>query len=93
MDDMDWRRFAAEDPIRWRGDPEDDCVCYWAGLLLRAEQMDEDSWWWAVYDGDKQVNSSDNEPFSHRPEPCRSGEQARAAAERAARRWLGLMER
>jgi hypothetical protein len=38
------------EPIIWKGDLNDDCTANWAGLMLRAEWMDEDYWWWCVYD-------------------------------------------
>lgn len=46
----DKRKKQAEEPIVWRDDLDDDCTAEWAGLMLRAEWMDEDFWWWAVYD-------------------------------------------
>ncbi len=44
------RAKLAIDPIVWTGDLADDCTALWAGLMLRAEWMDDDDWWWAVYD-------------------------------------------
>lgn len=44
------RKQLAKKPIIWKGNLADDCSSNWAGLLLRAEWMDEHSWWWAVYD-------------------------------------------
>ena len=34
--------------FNWQGDLDDDCGAYHDNLLLRAEQMDTDRWWWAV---------------------------------------------
>lgn len=34
--------------IEWTGDLADDCTAIWAGLMLGAEEMDRDTWWWAV---------------------------------------------
>ena len=48
-------------PIIWQGDLNDDCTSNWAGLMLRAEWMDEDYWWWSVYDileNENQIDSS-----------------------------------
>ncbi|WP_028981126.1 hypothetical protein [Sporocytophaga myxococcoides] len=44
------RKILATQPITWIGDLSDDCTANWAGLMLRGEWMDEDYWWWAVYD-------------------------------------------
>lgn len=44
------RKALASKPIVWQGDLSDDCTAEWAGLMLRAEWMDEEYWWWAVYD-------------------------------------------
>lgn len=49
----DQRKRLAKQPITWTGDLMDDCSAKWAGLLLRAEWMDEDYWWWSVYDMQK----------------------------------------
>ncbi|MES2543941.1 MAG: hypothetical protein V4548_03585 [Bacteroidota bacterium] len=50
------------EPIIWKGDLNDDCTANWAGLMLRAEWMDEDYWWWCVYDmfteEENQIDSS-----------------------------------
>ena len=48
-------------PIIWKGDLNDDCTANWAGLMLRAECMDDDYWWWCVYDmldDENQIDSS-----------------------------------
>jgi hypothetical protein len=44
------RQALATQPIIWTGDLEDDCTAIWAGLMLRAELMEENRWWWTVYD-------------------------------------------
>ncbi|MDR6568809.1 hypothetical protein [Chitinophaga ginsengisegetis] len=44
------RAILAEEPIIWTGDLSDDCTAKWAGLMLRAEWMEKNYWWWAVYD-------------------------------------------
>ena len=38
------RIVLAQKPIMWTGNLDDDCTARWAGLLLRAEWMDEDYW-------------------------------------------------
>jgi hypothetical protein len=69
----------------WRGDLSDDCTARWAGFTLRAECMDEGIWWWATYLDvpDIQIASSNDGDTS----PA-SGDEARAAAVRAARSFL-----
>ncbi len=48
-----WQRNAAETTQpQWEGDLEDDCSAEWAGLTLRAEEMEENYWWWCVYDNE-----------------------------------------
>ena len=61
----------------------DDCTARWNGLILRAEWMDEDIWWWAVSQDNNnsldEIDSSNN--YDTR---CIGGEQARKRAEEAA---------
>ena len=80
-------RLAAEaEPTPfWTRDLDDDCTALWAGFTLRAERMDEGIWWWATYvDASKrQIASSNDAEVS----PT-TGEEARAAAFRAARSFL-----
>lgn len=48
-------------PIIWKGDLNDNCSANWASLILRAECMDNDYWWWCVYDlldNENQIDSS-----------------------------------
>lgn len=76
-------------PVAWEGELDDDCIAHWSGLILRAEEMDRLSWWWAVYE------AAGHEPVvdSHESSVvAKSGKQARAAAEAAAREWLGSKE-
>jgi len=64
---LEERQSLAQQPIIWTGDLDDDCTAIWAGLVLRAEWMDEDYWWWAVYDlqdGENQIDSSNNYDIS-----------------------------
>ena len=69
--------------IIWIGDLDDDCSAKWNGLILRAELMDENKWWWAVSKDNKnpldQIDSSNNYDFI-----CKGGEEARHMAEKAA---------
>ncbi len=77
-------------PIAWTGDLQDDCSAKFAGLVLRAEWMDNDLWWWCIYDmnnGGIQIDSSNN--YNRRPN---TGEVARKAAEHSAFKYLGIIE-
>jgi hypothetical protein len=85
---LDWQVIEGEStPIRWTGDLSDDCTADWAGLLLRAEWMNGKNWWWAVTDkaSGEEISSS-----NRLDAPCTSAEQARSAAEIAARWYLNL---
>ena len=80
--------MQASEPIVWKGDLDDDCTAVWAGLMLRAEWMDEDYWWWAVYDMQQNeitIDSSDEYDIRFT-----GGEAARAKAESVAIAYLGL---
>jgi hypothetical protein len=82
------RQELAKEPIDWTGDLSDDCTARWAGLMLRAECMDENSWWWTVYDmlnNEVTIDSSNN--YSSR---VLNGESARRKAEETAKYYLGL---
>ena len=84
----DKRKISAQKPIIWQGDLLDDCTAQWAGLMLRAEWMDEDYWWWAVYDMEnhnKEIDASYNYDISFI-----GGEVARAKAESIAKAYLGI---
>jgi hypothetical protein len=87
---MDRPPLEPAEPPRWHGDLDDDCTAEWAGLMLRAEQLDVGCWWWCVYDLEmgKQVVASQVVL-----EPCTSGTQARHAAEQAARAYLDVKDR
>lgn len=54
------RQTFAKQSIEWTGDLSDNCTAIWAGLMLRAEWMDEDYWCWAVYDIQKAGATIDN---------------------------------
>ncbi len=73
-------------PIIWNGDLKDDCTAKWSGLMLRAEWMDEDYWWWCVYDmldNQNQIDSS-----NEYDERFIGGEVARNKAEEIAKDYL-----
>lgn len=74
---------------------DDDFVCRYNGLMLRAERMSIDSknveeWWWAVYDdNDNSINISNyNNDNNFSDQNVTSGAQARQLAEQAARIYL-----
>jgi hypothetical protein len=87
----DWSRMrsaaeAAPEPA-WCGDLSDDCIAHWAGFTLRAEWMSNNIWWWCVYvDGHEDQIASSNDSDIHTV----SGDEARTAALRAAKHFLGL---
>ena len=66
--------------FHWTGDLKDDCKASWNGLLLHAEEMDRNVWWWGVTNqaNENVASSNDNEIV------CKSGKVARAQAQRAA---------
>jgi hypothetical protein len=75
-----------DEPIVWSGNLNDDCTAIWNGLILRAEWMDEEIWWWAVSINDgrlEEIDSSNNYDTS-----CIGGEKARKFAEHAAIKYL-----
>jgi hypothetical protein len=80
------RKLLTLVPIVWTGDLSDDCIANWAGLMLRAECMQENIWWWAVYDMERNEFTIDcsNEYEGE----FISGEIARKKAESVARSYL-----
>ncbi|MCW3466690.1 hypothetical protein [Chitinophaga nivalis] len=84
----DKRKILAKEPIVWQGDLSDDCTAEWAGLMLRAEWMDEDYWWWAVYD--MEMNEITVDSSNEYPEEFKGGVVARAKAESIAKAYLGI---
>jgi len=80
------RKVLAQEPIVWTGDLDDDCVARWAGLMLRAEWMDEDYWWWAVYDMEN--NEITIDASNEYDERVIGGKIAREKAENAAKKYL-----
>jgi hypothetical protein len=80
------RKILAEEPIIWTGDLSDDCKAEWAGLMLRAEWIDEDYWWWAVYDMQKgEITIEDSNEYD---EKFIGGEMAREKAESVAKKYI-----
>jgi len=79
-----------DNQINWTGDLSDDCSAEWNGFLLRAEWMDDDCWWWCVYDqiSGEQLAASNWGTSSW--EESRTGDDARAAAEKAARSFAAM---
>ena len=82
------RKPLTKDPINWTGDLADDCTAKWAGLMLRAEWMDEDYWWWAVFDMQNdgiEIDSSNNYD-----EQFIGGHVSRKKAEDVAKKYLNV---
>jgi hypothetical protein len=82
------RKKSSNAPIIWTGDLSDDCTAEWAGLLLRAECMDEDYWWWEVSDIENpeiEIDSSNNYDISFI-----GGDASRQKAEEVAKMYLGV---
>jgi len=82
------RKILSRQSIEWKGNLSDDCTAEWSGLMLRAEWMDEDYWWWAVYDMQKnEITIDDSNEYEER---FISGEAAREKAESVAKKYLGI---
>jgi hypothetical protein len=79
------QRAAASSPIVWTGNLGDDCTAHWAGLVLRAEQMDRKHWWWRVTIERTNEIIADSHVSG---ETVRNGKKARSAAEATARNWI-----
>lgn len=80
------RKILSQKDIEWYGDLEDDCSARWAGLILRAEMMDDDRWWWAVSDAKNdllEIDSSNNHDLI-----CKTATSARTRAETAAKEYI-----
>src|SRR5687768_4935409 len=84
------RKLLANEPIIWTGDLNDDCTAEWAGLMLRAEWMDEDYWWWAVYD--QQQNEVTIDCSNEYDKRFIGGEMARKKAEEVARLYIDQLK-
>lgn len=80
---------STSQPIRWTGDLQDDCTAIWGGLMLRAEEMDHDSWWWAVSMDEGRGNEIRSSNYEDRE--CRTGAIARQRAEECARDFLNVV--
>jgi hypothetical protein len=88
--DVHERLKTEHGPILWTGDLSDDCTARWGGLMLRAEWMDEEYWWWAVYDFHNEevtIDSSNN--YTER---VIGGEAARLSAEKVAKDYLDVID-
>lgn len=71
--------------IIWVGNLNDDCQAEWEGLILHAEEMDRNYWWWQVTNSNnEQIDCSDN----YENIKYKNGRQAREAAENAATKYL-----
>lgn len=82
------KHIIYKQPVNWTGDLDDDCMANWYGLLLRAELMETNRWWWCVYDmldNEKQIDSS-----NEHKEIAKFGDEARKKAEKAARKYLKI---
>ena len=77
---------ATSQPIEWTGDLDDDCTAIWCGLMLRAEEMDRNSWWWAVSMDEGRGDEIRSSNYEDRE--CRTGAIARQRAEECARDFL-----
>jgi len=84
--DISERKQLAAVSIEWQGDLLDDCTAQWAGLMLRAEWMDEEWWWWAVYD--MQRDEITIESSNRYDESFIGGIAAREKAESVARQYI-----
>ena len=84
--DPQQRKIMALEPIVWTGDRSDDCTAVWAGLMLRAELMDENLWWWRVYD--EQRDDSIVDDSNEHPENFTSGTAAWEKAEAVAKTYI-----
>lgn len=80
------RKKLAKQRITWTGDLSDDCTANWAGLMLRAEWMDEDYWWWAVYDTQK--NGATIDDSNNYVDRFIGGDVSRQKAERVAQKYI-----
>ena len=82
------RKHLTSQPIVWTGDLNDDCTAIWAGLMLRAEWMDKDWWWWAVYDMElNEITIDDSNEYDI---DFIGGDAARSKAESVAKRYFGI---
>ncbi|MBK9995000.1 MAG: hypothetical protein IPP01_13730 [Saprospiraceae bacterium] len=82
----DERKTLANEPITWTGDLSDDCTAKWAGLMLRAEWMDNEYWWWAVYDMQKYAATIDDS--NNYTDKFIGGDMSRQKAECVARKYI-----
>ncbi|WP_372371385.1 hypothetical protein [Candidatus Uabimicrobium sp. HlEnr_7] len=77
-----WQRTKAKQKKpQWYGNLDDDCNAEWAGLLLRAEECQDYSWWWVVID--LKTSTNIDAACNHNIN-VGSGEEARRMAESCA---------
>ena len=79
--------MGIDNPIIWNGDLEDDCTASWKGLILRAECMDEEIWWWAV-SKDNEIHSDEIDSSNNYDTNCIGGKNARQLAEEVAVKYI-----
>ena len=79
--------MCANSPIVWTGDLDDDCTARWNGVILRAEWMDKNIWWWAV-SIDNQNSHDEIDSSNNYDTVCHRGENARQLAEAAAIKYV-----
>lgn len=84
------RRDAAKIAPLWTGDLADDCSAQWAGFWLRAEKMQENSWWYSVRDIASGLTLEDSTAIAVE---IRDGGAARMQCEEVARRFLSVTQK
>ena len=84
---MEARKIEAQFAATWTGDLDDDCSARWAGFLLRAEEMEDGVWWYAVHDVALGLTIEDSTVLGA---DVHDSSTARQKCENAARRSLGL---
>jgi len=70
--------------IEWKGNLNDDCKAEWRGMNLHAEEMDRNFWWWSVSNEKHEIIASSDDTKDR----YKSGKKARAAAEKAAQKYM-----
>lgn len=86
---LEERELLSREPIEWTGDLSDDCTAKWAGLMLRAESMNDNHWWWAVYDMQRDETTIDSSNEYNKS--FVGGEIARKKAESVAIIYISIL--
>jgi hypothetical protein len=86
---IEQRKQLSLTTINWKGDLSDDCTAKWAGLMLRAEFMNEEYWCWVVYD--MQRSEITVESSNRYDESFLSGNSAREKAEAVAKNYIDIL--